>query len=126
MTMMCVQVFGNDHAAAFADSHGNFQLNVYKPVILHNVLESIQLMSEAVRSFNDRRTAGIEPNEERIREHLDSSLMLVTALNPRIGYEKSAQISLKAYREDLSLRDAAVRLGDLTAEQFAEWCGRRT
>jgi len=116
-----VQVFGNDHAVAFAGSQGNFQLNVYKPVILHNVLQSIQLLAEAALSFNDRCAKGIEPDDKRIREHLDNSLMLVTALNPHIGYEKAAQISLKAYREDLALRDAALKLGFLTAEQFDAW-----
>jgi len=121
LTMVAVQVFGNDHAVAFAGSQGNFQLNVYKPVILHNVLESIQLLSEGIRSFHERCARGIEPNEERIREHLDDSLMLVTALNPHIGYEKAAQISLKAYREDLTLRQAALELGFLTAEEFDEW-----
>ena len=121
LTQVCVQVFGNDHAVAFAGSQGNFQLNVYKPVILHNVLESIRLLAEAARSFNDRCARGIEPNEKRIREHLDGSLMLVTALNPHIGYEKAAQISLEAYRENLTLREAALRLGFLTAEQFDEW-----
>ena len=121
LTMVAVQVFGNDHAVAFAGSQGNFQLNVYKPVILHNVLESIQLLAEAARSFDDRCARGIEPNEKRIREHLDNSLMLVTALNPHIGYEKAAQISLKAYREGLTLREAALQLGYLTAEQFDEW-----
>ena len=121
LTMVAVQVFGNDHAVAFAGSQGNFQLNVYKPVILHNVLQSIQLLGEAARSFNDRCAKGIEPNEKRIHEHLDNSLMLVTALNPHIGYEKAAQISLKAYREDLTLRDAALKLGFLTAEQFDAW-----
>src|SRR5436853_2539615 len=121
LTMVAVQVFGNDHAVAFAGSQGNFQLNVYKPVILHNVLESIRLLAEAARSFNDRCAAGIEPNEKRICEHLENSLMLVTALNPHIGYEKAAQISLKAYREDLTLRDAALKLGFVTAEQFDEW-----
>ncbi len=121
LTMAAVEVFGNDHAVAFAGSQGNFQLNVYKPVILHNVLESIQLLAEASRSFNDRCARGIEPNQSRIREHLDNSLMLVTALNPHIGYEKAAQISLKAYRENLTLREAALRLGFLTAEQFDEW-----
>jgi fumarate hydratase class II len=121
LTMVAVQVFGNDHAVAFAGSQGNFQLNVYKPVILHNVLQSIQLLAEAARSFNDRCATGIEPNEKRIREHLDNSLMLVTALTPHIGYEKAAQISLAAYREDLTLREAALRLGFLTAEQFDEW-----
>lgn len=121
LTQVCVQVFGNDHAVAFAGSQGNFQLNVYKPVILHNVLQSIQLLAEAARSFNERCARGIEPNEKRIREHLEGSLMLVTALNPHIGYEKAAQISLKAYREDLTLREAALELGFLTAEQFDEW-----
>jgi fumarate hydratase class II len=121
LTMVAVQVFGNDHAVAFAGSQGNFQLNVYKPVILHNVLESIELLAEAVRSFNDRCAVGIEPNEKRIREHLESSLMLVTALSPHIGYEKAAQIALKAYREDLTLREAALRMGFLTAEQFDAW-----
>src|SRR5215831_3154068 len=121
MTMVAVQVFGNDHAVAFAGSQGNFQLNVYKPVILHNVLTSIGLLADAARSFNDRCAVGIEPNEKRIREHLDESLMLVTALNPHIGYEKAAQISLTAYREDLTLREAALSLGFVTAEQFQEW-----
>jgi fumarate hydratase class II len=121
LTQVCVQVFGNDHAVAFAGSQGNFQLNVYKPVILHNVLESIRLLADAAHSFNDRCARGIEPNEKRIREHLDGSLMLVTALNPHIGYEKAAQISLKAYREDLTLREAALKLGFVTAGQFDEW-----
>jgi len=121
LTMVAVQVFGNDHAVAFAGSQGNFQLNVYKPVILHNVLESIRLLADGARSFNDRCAGGIEPNAKRIREHLDGSLMLVTALNPHIGYEKAAQISLTAYREDLTLRDAALRLGFVTAEQFDAW-----
>ncbi len=121
LTMVAVEVFGNDHAVAFAGSQGNFQLNVYKPVILYNVLESIQLLAEASRSFNDRCAEGIEPNESRISEHLDNSLMLVTALNPHIGYEQAAQISLKAYREDLTLREAALSLGFVTAEQFQEW-----
>jgi fumarate hydratase, class II len=115
LTMVAVQVFGNDHAAAFAGSQGNFQLNVFKPVILHNVLESIRLLAEAIRSFHDRCAVGIEPNENRIREHLENSLMLVTALNPHIGYEKAAEISLKAYREDLTLREAALQSGFVTA-----------
>jgi fumarate hydratase class II len=121
LTMVAVQVFGNDHAVAFAGSQGNFQLNVYKPVILHNVLESIQLLADGARSFDDRCAKGIEPNEKRIREHLDNSLMLVTALNLHIGYEKAAQISLKAYREELTLREAALKLGFVTAKQFDEW-----
>jgi fumarate hydratase class II len=84
-------------------------------------LESIQLLAEGARSFNDRCAIGIEPNEKRIAEHLDNSLMLVTALNPHIGYEKAAQISLKAYREEITLREAALKLGFLTAQQFDEW-----
>ena len=121
LTMVAVEVFGNDHAVAFAGSQGNFQLNAYKPVILYNVLQSIQLLAESARSFNDRCAVGIQPNEERIRGHLENSLMLVTALNPHIGYEKASKISLKAYREGLPLRDAALQLGFLTAEQFDKW-----
>jgi len=121
LTMVAVQVFGNDHAVAFAGSQGNFQLNVYKPVMLHNVLTSVELLTDACGSFCDRCAIGIEPNKKRIKEHLDHSLMLVTALNPHIGYEKAAKISLTAYREDLSLRDAALKLGFLTAEQFDSW-----
>jgi fumarate hydratase class II len=121
LTMVAVQVFGNDHAVAFAGSQGNFQLNVYKPVILHNVLTSAELLADASRSFCEHCAIGIEPNEKRIKEHLDNSLMLVTALNPHIGYEKAAKISLTAYREDISLREAALKLGFLTGEQFDAW-----
>jgi fumarate hydratase, class II len=121
LTMVAVQVFGNDHAVAFAGSQGNFQLNVYKPVILHNVLESIRLLAEGIRSFHERCAVGIAPDEKRIREHLERSLMLVTALTPHIGYEKAARISLTAYHEDLTLREAALRLGDVSAEQFDAW-----
>jgi len=121
LTMVAVQVFGNDHAVAFAGSQGSFQLNAYKPIMLHNVLESAQLLAEGIRSFTERCASGIAPNERRIKQHLDNSLMLVTALNPHIGYEKAAQISLKAYHEDISLREAALKLGYLTAEQFDEW-----
>ncbi|MGE0095319.1 MAG: class II fumarate hydratase [Alphaproteobacteria bacterium] len=121
MTMVAVQVFGNDHSVAFAGSQGNFQLNVYKPVMLHNVLESIELLAEACRSFDERCARGIEPNEKGIKHHLENSLMLVTALNPHIGYEKAAKISLTAYREDISLKAAALKLGYLTEAQFDEW-----
>ncbi len=121
LTMVAVQVFGNDHAVAFAGSQGNFQLNVYKPVMLHNVLTSVELLAEASRSFCDRCAIGIEPNEKQIKEHLDDSLMLVTALNPHIGYEKAAKISLTAYREDLSLREAALKLGFVSGQQFDLW-----
>jgi fumarate hydratase class II len=121
LTRVAVQAFGNDQAVAFAGSQGNFQLNVYKPVMLHNVLDSARLLADGCRSFDEHCARGIEPNEKRIKEHLDNSLMLVTALNPHIGYEKAAQISLKAYREDLSLRDAALALGYVTGEQFDAW-----
>ena len=119
--MVAVEVFGKDHSVAFAGSQGSFQLNAYKPVILFDVLQSIKLLADGMSSFNERCACGIEPNEKRIREHLDNSLMLVTALNPHIGYEKSAQISLKAYREGLTLRDAALQLGFVTSEDFDEW-----
>jgi len=121
LTQVVVQVFGNDHAVAFAASQGNFQLNVYKPVILHNVLESIDLLADACRSFDHRCARGIEPDRERIRQNLENSLMLVTALNPHIGYEKAAKIALAAYREGISLREAAIQSGFVTAEQFADW-----
>ena len=121
LTMVAVEVFGNDHAVAFAGSQGNFQLNAYKPVILHNVLVSIELLTDACHSFNEHCAKGIEPNEKRIKEHLENSLMLVTALNPHIGYEKAAEISLAAYHRDISLREAALSLGYVTAEQFDSW-----
>ena len=121
MTMVAVQVYGNDAAVAFAGSQGNFQLNVYKPVMVHNVLESAELIADACRAFDEHCARGIEPNEERIREHLDSSLMLVTALNPHIGYEKAAKIAMTAYRENTTLRAAALKLGHVTDEQFDQW-----
>ena len=121
MTMVAAQVFGNDTTVALANSQGHFQLNVFKPVILHNVLESIELLADASRSFDRHCARGLEPNLDRIRQHVEESLMLVTALNPHIGYEKAAAIALKAHREGLSLRDAAIASGHVTAEQFAEW-----
>jgi len=121
MTMAAVQVFGNDLAVAMANSQGHFQLNVYKPVMLHNVLESIDLLADACRSFDRHCARGLEPNLDRIRRHVEESLMLVTALNPHIGYEKAASIALKAHREQLSLRDAAIASGYVTDAQFAEW-----
>ena len=121
LTMAAVQVFGNDLAVAMANSQGNFQLNVYKPVILHNVLESIDLLSDACRSFDHHCARGLEPNLDRIRQHVEESLMLVTALNPHIGYEKSAAIALKAHHSGSSLREAAVASGFLSAEDFDRW-----
>jgi fumarate hydratase class II len=121
MTMVAVHVYGNDTAVAFAGSQGNFQLNVYKPLMVHNVLESSELMADACRAFDEHCARGIEPDEAQIKAHLDACLMLVTALNPHIGYEKSAQIALKAHREGLTLRAAALALGYVTAEQFDAW-----
>ena len=121
MTMVAAQVFGNDTTVGFANSQGHFQLNVFKPVILHNVLESIELLADACRSFDRYCAQGLEPNLDRIRQHVEESLMLVTALNPHIGYEKSAAIALMAHREGLDLKAAAVKSGHLTAEQFGEW-----
>ena len=120
LTMVAVQVFGNDHAVAFAGSQGNFQLNVFKPVMLHNILESIGLLADGVQAFDAFCARGIEPNLKRIKHNLEQSLMLVTALNPHIGYEKAAKISLLAYRNDISLRDAALQFG-LDGADFDRW-----
>ena len=121
LTQVAVQVFGNDAAVAFAGSQGTFQLNVYKPVMLHNLLESAGLLAEAARAFDRFCARGLEPDLGVISRHLDDSLMLVTALNPHIGYEKAAAIAQKAHREGLSLKDAALGLGYVTAEQFDAW-----
>ncbi len=121
LTQVAVQVFGNDAAVAFAGTQGTFQLNVYKPVMLHNVLESAHLLADATASFDVRCAQGIEPSRERIDAHVRDSLMLVTALNPHIGYENSAKIALKAYRERTGLREAALALGLLSAEDFDRW-----
>ncbi len=121
LTMVAVQVYGNDAAVAFAGSQGNFQLNVFKPVMLHNVLESAGLLADGCDAFNDHCAVGIEPARERIAHNVANSLMLVTALNPHIGYEKSAQIALKAHRENTGLKDAALALGFLTSAEFDAW-----
>ena len=121
LTQVAVQVYGNDTAVAFAGSQGNFQLNVYKPVMLHNLLESAQLLAEAARAFDRFCARGLLPDLRVIRRHLQDSLMLVTALSPHIGYEKAARIAQKAHHEGLTLKDAALGLGYVTAEQFDEW-----
>jgi fumarate hydratase class II len=121
MTMVCAQVFGNDATVAFAGSQGNFQLNVYKPVMIHNVLESAELMADACDSMRIHCADGIKPNLARIKEHLDDSLMLVTALNTHIGYEKAAKIAKKAHIEGTSLKAAAAALVYVTPEQYDEW-----
>jgi fumarate hydratase class II len=118
LTMVCCQVMGNDAAVGFAGSQGNFELNVFKPVMVHNVLHSTRLMADACRSFNDHCVAGLEPDRERIGQYVRNSLMLVTALNPRIGYDKAAKVAQKAHAEGTSLRAACVALGFLTGEEF--------
>ena len=121
MTMVCCQVMGNDATIGFAGSQGNFELNVFKPVIIHNFLHSVRLLSDACRSFTRHCAAGIEPNLERIEHYVQDSLMLVTALNPHIGYDKAAEIAKKAHKEKASLREAAIGSGHLTGEQFDQW-----
>ena len=121
ITMVCCQVMGNDAAIGFAGSQGNFELNVFKPVIIHNFLHSVRLLSDACRAFNHHCAKGIEPNLEQINRYLEDSLMLVTALNPHLGYDKAAQIAKKAHEEKSSLRQAAIASGHLTGEQFDAW-----
>jgi fumarate hydratase class II len=118
MTMVAVQVFGNDAAIGFAGSQGNFQLNVFKPVMIHNFLNSVRLLSDACRSFTDHCIVGLELDHARIRENVANSLMLVTALTPKIGYDKAAEIAHKAHHDHSSLRAAALKLGYLTEKEF--------
>jgi fumarate hydratase, class II len=121
MTMVCAQVMGNNMAVAVAGSNGHFELNVFKPVIIHNVLQSIRLLADASRSFTDNCVVGIEANTARITKLMEESLMLVTALNPHIGYDNAAKIAKKAHAEDTSLKEAGIALGLLTSEQFDQW-----
>ncbi|MGA2508843.1 MAG: class II fumarate hydratase [Candidatus Acidiferrales bacterium] len=118
MTMVAVQVLGNDAAIGFAGSQGNFELNVFKPVIIHNFLHSVRLLTDACRSFTDHCVMGMEVNYERIEQYVKNTLMLVTALSPMIGYDKCAQAAHKAHHEHLSLRDAILKLGFMTGEEF--------
>ncbi len=121
MTMLCCQVFGNDVAINFGGASGNFELNVYRPMIAHNFLQSVRLLADGMLSFNDHCAVGIAPNRERIAELVGRSLMLVTALNTHIGYDKAAAIAKQAHREGSSLRAAALASGYVTAEQFDQW-----
>ena len=121
LTMLCAQVFGNDVAINFGGASGNFELNVFRPLIAHNFLQSVRLLADGMRSFNDHCAVGIEPNRERIAQLVSGSLMLVTALNPHIGYDKAAAIAKKAHHSGSSLRDAAIASGHVTAEQFDAW-----
>lgn len=121
MTMVCAQVLGNDTTISFAGTQGNFELNVFKPVMAYNFLQSAQLLGDACISFNDHCAVGIEPNEPRIKELVEKSLMLVTALNTHIGYENAAKIAKTAHKNGTTLKEESVNLGLLTAEQFDEW-----
>src|SRR5471032_3255585 len=121
LTMLCCQVFGNDVAVTMAGASGNFELNVYKPVMIHNLLQSVRLLDDGMRGFDKHCAQGIEPRRDRIAELLQNSLMLVTALNPNIGYDAAAQIARTAHAQGLKLRDAAIASGKLTGEQFDAW-----
>jgi fumarate hydratase class II len=121
LTMVCAQTIGNDVAVSVGGMNGHFELNVFKPLIAANVLQSARLIGDACVSFNDNCAAGIEPNPEIIKKHLDNSLMLVTALNPHIGYENAAKIAKKAHAEGKTLKEAAIELGLVTGEQFDQW-----
>ncbi|HXB39570.1 MAG TPA: class II fumarate hydratase [Bacteroidia bacterium] len=121
MTMVCAQVIGNDVAVSVGGSMGHFELNVFKPVIAANVLQSARLIGDACVSFNDKCAIGITPNLDIIKKHMENSLMLVTSLNTHIGYEKAAKIAKKAHKENKTLREAAVELGYVTNEQFDQW-----
>ncbi|KYD19196.1 MAG: class II fumarate hydratase [Caldibacillus debilis] len=125
VTMVATQVFGNDAAIGFAASQGNFELNVFKPVIIYNFLQSVRLLADSIRSFHDRCLVGLKANEGRIKELMERSLMLVTALNPHIGYEKAAEIAKLAHREGISLKEAALKTGYVTEEQYDEWVDPR-
>jgi fumarate hydratase, class II len=118
LTMVCAQVFGNDVAVNVGGASGNFELNVFKPLIIHNVLQSVRLLADACESFEEHCARGLEPNRDRIRQHLEQSLMLVTALTPLLGYDRAAEIAKKAHREGITLKEAAIALGYVTAEEF--------
>ncbi|HEY4553843.1 MAG TPA: class II fumarate hydratase, partial [Bacillaceae bacterium] len=121
LTMAAVQVFGNDAAIGFAASQGNFELNVYKPVIIYNFLQSVHLLADGMISFDEKCAQGIEPNLDIIEQNVNRSLMLVTALNPHIGYEKAAEIAKLAFKDGSTLKEAAIKTGYLTEEQYDQW-----
>jgi fumarate hydratase class II len=121
LTMLCCQVFGNDVAINMGGAMGNFELNVFKPLIAHNFLQSVRLLADGMKSFDEHCVRGIEPNHDRIAELMERSLMLVTALAPHIGYDRAAQIAKQAHRDGSTLREAALALGFVTAEQFDQW-----
>lgn len=121
VTMLCCQVLGNDVAVNIGGAAGNFELNVYRPMVIHNFLQSVRLLADGMESFNEHCAVGIEPNRDRISQLLNESLMLVTALNTHIGYDKAAEIAKKAHKEGLTLKASALKLGYLTEEEFDAW-----
>ena len=121
LTMLCCQVMGNDVAINIGGASGNFELNVFRPLIIHNFLHSVRLLTDGINSFNTHCAVGIEPDRARIAELVGRSLMLVTALNPHIGYDKAAKIAQRAHHEGLSLREAAIASGEVSAEDFDAW-----
>ncbi len=121
LTMICAQVMGNDVAINIGGASGNFELNVFRPMMIHNFLMSVRMLTDSCNSFDEFCAQGIQPNKERIKEHLENSLMLVTALNPHIGYDKAAEIAKKAHKENTTLMEAAISLGYLSEKQFREW-----
>ncbi len=121
LTMVATQVIGNHTTVTIAGSQGQFELNVFKPVMIYNFLQSARLLGDAARSFADRCVVGIDANHERINALMQNSLMLVTALNPHIGYDNAAKVAKKAYAEGSTLKEAALALGLLTAEQYDKW-----
>src|SRR5699024_9775178 len=118
VTMVATQVMGNDAAIGFAASQGNFELNVFKPVIAYNFLQSCKIIADSMISFDERCVQGIEPNHEQIEKNINDSLMIETALNPHIGYENAAKIAKTAYEDNATLKETAIKLGLLTAEEF--------
>ena len=121
LTQVCAQVMGNNVAVSVGNSHGHLELNVFKPMMVYNVLMSIRLIADGCMSFTDNCVVGIEANEERINKLMNESLMLVTALNPHIGYDNAAKIAKKAHNDGTTLKEAGIALDLLTEEQFADW-----
>ncbi len=119
--MVCCQVMGNHTSISIGGSQGNFELNVYKPMIIHNLLHSIRIISDSCYSFSDKCIVGLKANREKISQHLENSLMLVTALNPHIGYDKAAKIAKNAHDNNLTLRQSATQLGLVSNDEFDEW-----
>lgn len=119
--MVCAQVLGNDTAVNIGGASGNFELNVFRPLVIHNVLQSLRLLADGMESFNQHCAQGLMPNRERIDELLQRSLMLVTALAPHIGYDRAAEIAKRAHREGTTLREAALALGYVSAQAFDQW-----